>query len=167
MRLDLRAIISQPGSSLPFSFSMDLSKLEWNGSCPVPEPVQVSGVVENEAGALILRCQMSAVLQLKCDRCLKPISQEKQASYETLLAPELEQEDSDDIVLLEDGFILDAGELLREIFVLSLDTRYLCSEDCKGLCPGCGADLNVEPCRCTRQVDPRLAPLAKLLAPED
>lgn len=167
MRLDLRAIISQPGSSLPFSFSMDLSKLEWNGSYPVPEPVPVSGMVENEAGALILRCQMSAELQLKCDRCLKPFSREKQVSYETLLAPELEQEDSDDIVLLEDGFILDAGELLREVFVLSLDTRYLCSEDCKGLCPGCGADLNVEPCRCTKQVDPRLAPLAKLLAPED
>lgn len=152
---------------MPFSFSMDLSQLEWNGSRPAPEPVQVSGTVDNEAGALTLRCKMSAVLRLNCDRCLKPFSREKQISYETLLAPELEREDSDDIVLLEDGCVLDAGELLREVFLLSLDTRYLCSEDCKGLCPGCGADLNVEPCRCQKQVDPRLAPLAKFLAPED
>ena len=44
-----------------------------------------------------------------------------------------------------------------------MDTKTLCSEDCKGLCPRCGANLNDGPCGCKREVDPRLAVLAKLL----
>ena len=71
-------------------------------------------------------------------------------------------EDNDEIVLLEDGQV-DAGELAREAFVLGMDTKTLCSEDCKGLCPRCGADLNLGPCSCKKDVDPRLAVLAKLL----
>ena len=48
--------------------------------------------------------------------------------------------------------------------VLDMDTKTLCSEDCKGLCPRCGADLNQGPCSCAKKdVDPRLAVLAKLL----
>ena len=112
------------------------------------------------AGALVLTCRLSTVLDLICDRCAKPFSQEKEVSYETLLATHLEQEDNDEIVLL-DGEELDADELLRDVFILAMDSKHLCSEDCKGLCPGCGADLNVEPCRCKREVDPRLAGLAK------
>lgn len=73
---------------------------------------------------------------------------------------ELKNEDSDDIVLLEDDQ-LDLDGLITDVFLLSLDTKNLCKEDCRGLCPGCGADLNSEPCRCSKQVDPRLAGLAK------
>ena len=71
-------------------------------------------------------------------------------------------EENDEIVLLENGQV-DAGELAREAFILGMDTKTLCSEDCKGLCPRCGADLNVGPCSCKKEVDPRLAVLAKLL----
>ena len=67
-----------------------------------------------------------------------------------------------DIVLLEAGRV-DAGELARTAFILGMDTKTLCSEDCKGLCPRCGADLNLGPCSCKKETDPRLAVLAKLL----
>lgn len=160
MRLNLKNIIRTPGASLPFAFSMDISDLEWNGEKPIPRPVEVEGNVRNMAGALVLICQLSTVLDLTCDRCLKPFSQEKVVSYETLLATELEQEDSDDIVLLDDEE-LDADELLRDVFILAMDSKHLCSEDCKGLCHGCGVDLNVEQCRCQKEIDPRLAGLAK------
>lgn len=160
MRLDLKNIIRTPGAALPFQFSMDLSDVEWNGEYPVSRPVDAVGTVRNMAGALVLTCQLSTVLDLTCDRCLKPFSEEKTVSYETLLAAELEQEDNDDIVLLEDEE-LDADELLRDVFILAMDSKHLCSEDCKGLCPGCGVDLNVEQCRCQKEIDPRLAGLAK------
>ena len=160
MRLDLKNIIHTPGASLPFSFSMDLSDLEWNGEKPVSRPVEAVGSVRNMAGALVLSCRLSTVLDWTCDRCTKPFFQEKVVEYETLLATELEEEDSDEIVLLDDE-ALDAGELLRDVFILELDSKHLCSEDCKGLCPGCGVDLNVEQCRCKKEVDPRLAGLAK------
>ena len=48
-----------------------------------------------------------------------------------------------------------------------MDIKNLCSDDCKGLCFKCGVDLNVEPCRCKPEVDPRLAALAQLLDNED
>ena len=81
----------------------------------------------------------------------------------TLLATELADEASEDeIVLLEDDEV-DLDALTTTAFVLAMESKNLCSEDCKGICPGCGADLNVEPCRCKPEVDPRLAVLAKLL----
>ena len=64
-------------------------------------------------------------------------------------------------MLLDPDGQLELDELLGDVFILDLDTKNLCSEDCKGLCPGCGADLNVEPCRCPKEIDPRLAGLAK------
>lgn len=88
--------------------------------------------------------------------------QEKTISYSCMLAEELQNEDNDDIVLLESGRV-DAGELARTALILGMDTKTLCSEDCKGLCPRCGANLNDGPCGCKREVDPRLAVLAKLL----
>ena len=49
------------------------------------------------------------------------------------------------------------------IFVLNMDSKMLCSEDCKGLCCGCGTNLNFEDCSCEKEVDPRLAALKQLL----
>ena len=88
--------------------------------------------------------------------------QKKDVPFACMLAEELQNEDNDEIVLLEDGMV-DVGDLARTAFILDMDTKTLCSEDCKGLCPRCGADLNLGPCSCKKETDPRLAVLAKLL----
>lgn len=59
------------------------------------------------------------------------------------------------------------ADLAGTAFILDMDTKTLCSEDCKGLFPGFGVNLNREACRCKKQVDPRLAKLAQLLAQDD
>ena len=167
MKLDLKDIILVPGAVLPFEFQMDLSHLEFGGETPIKEPVEVTGQVRNMAGALVLSAQARTTLSLVCDRCTKPFRREKTIEYETLLADHLEQEEAaEDIVLLE-GDSLDVGALMADTFVLEMDTKNLCTQDCKGLCAGCGADLNVEPCRCEKQVDPRLAGLAKFFDQHD
>ena len=61
---------------------------------------------------------------------------------------------------------LDLDEAVTTAFVLAMDTKNLCSEDCKGLCPKCGADLNLGPCGCRPEADPRWAALAQLLKEE-
>ena len=165
MRLDLKELIRTPGASLPFQCALDLSDVEWNGERPITKPVEIRGTVRNMAGALELTAQLSTVLDLVCDRCAKPFQAKKVVPFETLLATELENGESDEIVLL-DGEQLDVDELMRDVFLLAMDTKHLCSEDCKGLCPGCGADLNVESCRCKKEVDPRLAGLAKFFQQE-
>ena len=162
MILDVTSVLHTPGGRLPFQFSMDLSDLEFGGRYPVSRPVAVEGEVRNSADVLTLTLTASTTLDAVCDRCGKAFSQEKEVPYSCMLAEELQNEDSDDIVLLEAGKV-DAGELARTAFVLGMDTKALCSEDCKGLCPRCGANLNDGPCGCQKEPDPRLAVLAKLL----
>lgn len=163
MKLNLRQFAQEPGAVLPFSFQMDLSGLQWNGARPFTQPVQAEGQVRNMAGALVLSARLNTTLSLTCDRCAKPFTREKTVEYETLLAFELANAESDDIVVLNRDGELGLDELLQEAFLLEMDTKNLCSEDCRGLCPGCGADLNTEPCRCKKEIDPRLAKLAQLL----
>ena len=162
MRLDLREIIHVPGASLPFSFQLDLSQEEFFGEHPIPRPVTVEGSVKNIADVLVLEGEAKSLLDYTCDRCMSGFSREKTVPLSFLLAEMLEGEDDGEIVLLEDGEI-DVGELAYTAFILDMDTKHLCSEDCKGLCPGCGVNLNQEPCRCKKQADPRWAALEQLL----
>ncbi len=74
-----------------------------------------------------------------------------------------ENDDMDDYIVV-DGDQLDLDELVLSDILLSLPTKILCNEDCKGLCPVCGKDLNIGNCECKKkQVDPRLEKLGELL----
>ena len=162
MLLDVKPILRDPSTRLPFCFSMDLSDLEFSGRYPVSREVTVEGEAYSSADVLHLDLTARTTLDAVCDRCGKAFSQDKEVPYSCMLAQELQDEDNDEIVLLEQDKV-DVGELARTAFILGMDTKTLCSEDCKGLCPRCGADLNLGPCSCKKEQDPRLAVLAKLL----
>ena len=117
-------------------------------------------------GALVLEGAATTVLDLNCDRCCKAYQAEKSVPLDSLLATELEDEDSEDEIILLEGGAVDLDEVATTAFVLDMDTKNLCSEDCKGLCSRCGADLNLGPCTCRPDADPRLAALAQLLDDE-
>lgn len=163
MRLDLRDIIHIPGAKKEFSCDLDLGAYRFYGEHPFDRSVRVSGLVRNMAGALQLTGEAVTVLDTRCDRCLKPITVDLRVPVETLLAEELANgEENDEIVLLDKGQV-DLDEIFTTACVLSLEGKHLCSEECKGLCPTCGKDLNEGPCDCGKELDPRLAVLAKLL----
>ena len=162
MRLDLSKVIHVPDAQAAFQVQMDLSDLDFYGKRPIAHPVLATGTVTNHAGALVLEGVVHSVLALCCDRCGEAISREKSVVLNSLLAQELEDDKSDDIILLE-GTALDVDEVATSAFVLAMDTKNLCSDDCKGLCAKCGVNLNEEPCRCKPEVDPRFAALAQLL----
>ena len=145
MLLNVNKLLHTPDAAQDVQFAMDLSDMEFGGGYPVSQPVTVEGR-----------------LHCVCDRCAKPFTKDKTVTYQCVLAEERQSDDDEDIVLLEHDEV-DLGEVARTAFILEMDTKNLCSPDCKGLCPGCGADLNVEPCRCKKAVDPRLAKLAQLL----
>ena len=167
MRLDLRDVILVPDAEKSFQCQVDLSDLEFYGRKPIVRPVLAQGSVVNHAGALVLNGTARSELDLVCDRCGKEFSREKVVALDMLLADELEQQDREDEIFLLDGNELDLDELVTTAFVLAMDTKNLCSEDCKGLCAKCGADLNLGPCGCRPEVDPRLAALAQLLDDEN
>ncbi len=162
MHLNVNRILHTPGASQDFRFEMDLSDLDFGGMYPVRHAVVVDGRVYNRAGVLHCDLQTETTLHCACDRCAVEFDDFQTIPYSCVLATEKADEENEDIIVLENDTV-DLAELARDAFILGMDTKTLCSEDCQGLCPGCGANLNVEPCRCKKQVDPRLAALAKLL----
>ena len=163
MLLRLTKLIDSPGQSVSFQTSLDLSGLEFGGVELAAEPVEASGQVKNTAGVLLLTAELSTTLHCVCDRCAKPFCQPFRLPVNAVLtASEEEDGESDDqwtFSLTDDCADLD--EILTTAFVFGVPAKLLCSEDCKGLCPVCGADLNEGPCGCQKPVDPRLAALAQ------
>ena len=162
MLFDVRSILHTPGKRLGFQLELDLTDVDFSGRYPVSEIVAVEGDVRNTADVLELNLTARTVLDAVCDRCGKEFRQEMEVLYSCVLAEEVQDEDNIEIVLLEGGMV-DVEDLARTAFILEMDTKTLCSEDCKGLCHRCGADLNLGPCSCKKEVDPRMAVLAKLL----
>lgn len=164
MLLELGTILAQPGGVVPFSLQMDFSEMEFGGSCPASEPLRVSGQVRNEAGVLVLSAVLDTTLHCVCDRCAVPFDRPFHETVEAVLAEELmDEKNEDDWTFLLSGTAADLDDILTTAFVLNMDTKFLCSHDCKGLCASCGKNLNDGPCDCKPQPDPRLAVLKQLL----
>ena len=161
MKLDLGKIINVPGASEAFDFTMDLSDLEYYGSFPAAEPIRVSGEVRNVAGVLNLHMDIGTTLHCTCDRCTKEFPLAKEVSVDNVVAEREDDDDSDYVPL--DGSSVDLEEVATTAFILSLPSKTLCREDCKGLCSRCGADLNLGPCDCKPELDPRFAVLQQFI----
>ena len=132
MLLGLSKIIATPDSALPFQTELDLSGLEFGGSCPVSEPVRATGTVRNVAGVLILEATLTTTLHAVCDRCASPFERAVSYPVKAVLTRELENEDEADVwtFLLQDD-CADLDEILTTAFVLNMDSKLLCKPDCK------------------------------------
>ncbi len=164
MLLGLSQIIDCPGKSLSFSVSVDLRDLRYGTSYPVTEPVLASGTVRNTAGVLMMTGSVETCLHGVCDRCASEFDREIAIPINVVLVDELaSEENEDEWVFPLEGDSADLEEIVRTVFVLNLDSKLLCSPDCKGLCCRCGKNLNDGPCSCEKEIDPRLAALRQLL----
>ncbi len=162
MRIDLREIIEYPGKSIPFNYGIDLSFLDFDSVEEISSPSPASGEVRNTAGILKLSGNVQIDLNCVCARCLTEFEKRIDLQLNVTLAEELQDEDNPDIFLL-DGDYIDVDEVIVEAFVLNMEQKLLCREDCKGLCDKCGENLNNGPCDCMAEIDPRLAALTQLL----
>lgn len=164
MLLDLSAILDCPGASLPFSTGVDLSDLQYGQSFPVSEPVLASGTVRNTAGVLVMTGRIQTTIHGVCDRCASDFDQEVSFPIDVVLVSELsDEENEDEWVFPLVGDSADLEDIVRTVFVLNLDSKLLCRPDCRGLCCRCGANLNLGPCGCRKEPDPRFAALKQLL----
>lgn len=164
MLLGLSKIIDCPGQSIPFSVSVDLSDLCYGVSYPVSEPILAQGTVRNTAGVLMMEGQVRTTIHGICDRCAGSFDREVTFPIDVVLVTELaNEENEDEWVFPLEGDSADLDDIVRTVFVLNLDSKLLCKEDCKGLCPRCGKNLNDGPCNCQKELDPRFAALKQLL----
>ena len=164
MLLGLSKIIDCPGASVPFTTSVDLSDLQSGESYPVTEPVEASGTVRNTAGVLMMTGALHTTIHGVCDRCASDFDQYVEIPIDVVLVTELmNEENEDEWVFPLEGDSANLEEIVRTVFVLNLDSKLLCKEDCKGLCHRCGKNLNEGPCSCQKELDPRFAALKQLL----
>jgi len=164
MLLGLSKIIDSPGASVPFSTSVDLSDLRYGISRPVTEAVVARGTVRNTAGVLLMTGNVTTTIHGICDRCAAEFSREIDFPIDVVLVTELaSEENEDEWVFPLVGDSADLDDIVRTVFVLNLDSKLLCKEDCKGLCPHCGKNLNTDVCTCEKELDPRLAALKQFL----
>ncbi len=167
MLLGLSQILDCPGESVSFSVSVDLSDLQYGRSYPVSEPVLASGTVRNTAGVLVMTGQIKTCIHGVCDRCAGEFSRDVAVPIDVVLVTELaDEENEDEWVFPLEGDSADLYDIVRTVFVLNLDSKLLCKDDCAGLCCRCGKNLNDGPCNCQKEPDPRFAALKQLLNKE-
>ena len=164
MLLGLSKIIDCPGASLPFSISLDLSDLRFGNCYPVSESVDAEGVIRNTAGVLMMKGSIHTCIHGICDRCAASFDRDMEVPIDVVLVTELADADNEDEwVFPLEGDSADLEDIVRTVFVLNMDSKLLCKEDCKGLCCRCGTNLNEGPCSCQKELDPRFAALKQLL----
>ena len=148
------------------AFQMDVSPddLELSETdLPVVGKVHLEGTITNAGDVLLVQADIKARVRRTCARCLKEFTAESEAEALDKFYPVGSQSVESDAYVY-DGDFVDLTELLRESLLLAEPLRVLCKEDCKGICPVCGADRNVHPCDCdTRSIDPRLSALKQFI----
>lgn len=115
-------------------------------------------------GGLLVRGTVESQLNLECVRCLEPFDHPLTLELEEIVGlPGAKPGPDVPYTVSENGW-LNLAPLLREQAWVAMPMKPLCRPGCKGLCPQCGASLNIESCTCERiQIDPRLASLKDLL----
>lgn len=138
-----------------------LDSVEWFpaelGLFVVREPSWIS-VCKVNSETVILKGELSGVLQNRCGRCGSQVEDDFNTRFEYVVSSQQEERPEEQDVecaeadvnkLYLQGPEIDIDEILREQAYLESPVRMLCSENCKGVCQGCGAQLNSESCSCS------------------
>ena len=165
MIVDLREVFSTVGKKLDVEAKISLDDYDYNGTIAVAEPVSVVGKIYNRAGVVNFDYNAEFDFCAPCDRCMSEVTTHKSQSYTHIIVTELLNDSSEDEFdfLVEPSMTLDVDSVVRDDLLLDMPTKYLCGDDCKGICAGCGRSLNTDECVCEKEVDPRLAKLKELL----
>ncbi len=124
----------------------------------VEQPVKVEGSLSSMRGNLHLNIKVSGEIKTNCYRCANVIKKEFTHFIKEAFKNEnySEKETSTDLINIQ-GNEINIGQIVANNILLNLEMRYLCKSECKGLCPICGKNLNIEKCECKKNnIDDRL-----------
>jgi uncharacterized protein len=139
--------------------------------CRIAAPVALNVAVRKDRMQFRLVGQVRTTIELTCSRCLEGFELPVAESFDVLYLPhtpagtaqERMVEDDDLSTAFYEDNVIDLGQLMQEQCYLAVPMKPLCKEDCRGLCPDCGTNLNTATCQCQQTwVDPRLAVLDQL-----
>jgi uncharacterized protein len=161
---NLRALKLRSGEQYQDEQEVQLSPLEFGGQryLPVPEKIPAELRVSRASTGTVFELDFTGRLHGPCQRCLADAVVERRIHTREYHAASPDAADDLQSPYVHDDR-LDLSQWARDALVLDLPEQILCREDCAGLCPVCGKDLNVEPHEhVEEQLDPRWAELEKL-----
>jgi len=168
MRIELENA-DEPGGR--FSQTFEIGELAFDESeLRLVEPVEVNGQTRRKSGQLEVRGDLHTRVAIPCGRCLKEVELPVDVEFAERFAARVEWRHEEQHELsreeLDLGIIdeaIDLNDLVKEEILLALPGHVLCSENCKGICPSCGANRNLADCVCQdREVDARWEKLRDL-----
>lgn len=174
MNLNLTDLLLEETDSIDTEVRIGLDSLEYSfGTFPIAEKSSVRLTIVREEGVLHIRGKALLKVTIPCDRCLSDVDVPFDLDFDEYLrkdavsqeggeAPdgdaEYPFESSFDADYYVQGYNLDVDKLISGEALLIWPSRVLCMENCKGLCPVCGHNLNQSACGCDRtRLDPRMA----------
>jgi len=122
-------------------------------------PIQVDLNLVPEGDGIKLSGRLQGAVSVPCSRCVQEFVLDLDETIDFVLLEPLPADTPEEIDLTSedletefyDGVTIDVDHIVREQIFLALPQRPLCRQECKGLCPGCGADLNEKSCRCEKK----------------
>ena len=166
MVINISEILKVYGGEINVDGDVSLSDINFLGEDFVFEtPMHIAGNIVNNGKALELNAVCTGTVQVHCARCMKELNREVSFKIrEFFVQSDGENDDDDEDVVFFEGYTIDVADIVVNHFLMNVSGKYLCSEDCRGLCPKCGADLNLGDCGCeTDDIDPRWAKLADIM----
>lgn len=165
MKLDLKDLKLKTVASEDYHFNARFSDeilIPFRGR--FDKPVDVYLNVENTGRIFLAQGKLKTKVVFECSRCLKEFVFPVELNLHFNIAEKAYLDNCDEEeTLFFTGDELDITSYLEEEILLSLPLQPLCDKECRGLCPGCGADLNIDSCRCKeKNIDPRWEKLKQL-----
>lgn len=157
MKVNIASILKNEGASMNISGSVNPGEFDFMGSkITFTSPALVTGTIVNIGGTIEISAVITGEFLTQCSRCGKEILQS--LSAELFESVENDFSDADPECLVLSGNTLDITGAVEACIFGNIPLKFLCSEECKGLCPVCGTNLNENECNCdTRVYDPRFA----------
>ena len=164
MKIDVSSILKETGGKIDIDGTVMLNDTEFLGEYRFDAPLTVNGSISNNGKSLIMRAEVSGEVNTNCARCMKDITVPVRFDIDENLVREGGGVDAEsDVILFHDNTVL-IDDIVYDNFIMNVPGKYLCREDCKGLCPTCGKDLNEGDCGCDAEaIDPRWAALADIM----
>lgn len=155
MKIDLANFLDSDSKIMNFSFDLSINDfpIEAEEFPSIVDPIQIETILYKVDGEIIIETKGNFLYEAPCDRCLAASSNKINFTATGKLMEEKtgsnnEEEESEEIVYYKD-IIVDLTDYIWNQIASSLPMKFLCNEDCKGLCQECGINLNEGLCTCS------------------
>lgn len=137
MKIDLARLSEERPISLSAIWDAESYDLNVPG-VHFEEPARIKVEASRDSGLAVLHVSVRSKLRLTCARCFEDFQQSFDKSFKLVYSIDMEEK------------VIEIDDDIREELITGFPQKVLCRQDCKGLCPRCGANLNKEKCRCVR-----------------